>query len=50
MIDAVDALIKNSEYQDIIQRHIEPTALRSLAIDLRKNISKSRLKYYKRDM
>ena len=40
LIDAVDALIKNSEYQDIIQRHIEPTALRSLAIDLRKKYIK----------
>lgn len=36
LIDAVDTLIANSEYQDIIQKHIEPTALYSLAIDLRK--------------
>lgn len=36
LIDAVDTLIKNSEYQDIIQKHIGSTALYSLAIDLRK--------------
>ena len=34
VIKAVETLIKNNEYQDIIQKHLEPKNLKSLAIEL----------------
>lgn len=44
LINAVDALIKNTEYRDIINRHMHRNALLKLAIDLREQFIKEREK------
>ena len=44
LINAVDALLKNTEYRDIINRHMHRNALLKLAIDLREQFIKEREK------